>query len=67
MGLTFTIETEREEDGRWIADDGDSMVYGNGDEATVKVQALALRVLAERLYGEVGSEEFVAVSLRHEQ
>lgn len=33
------------------------------DEATRKVQALALRVLAERLeYGEVGAEEFVAVS-----
>ena len=57
MGLTFTIETEREEDGRWIAEVMEipgAMVYGATiDEATAKVQALALRVLAERLeYGE---------------
>ena len=69
MGLTFTIETEREEDGRWIAEVMEipgAMVYGTtADEATAKVQALALRVLAERLeYGEVGSEEFVAVSFQ---
>ena len=56
MGLTFTIETEREEDGRWIAEVMEipgAMVYGATiDEATAKVQALALRVLAERLeYG----------------
>ena len=57
MGMTFTIETEREEDGRWIAEVMEipgAMVYGaTMDEAVVKVQALALRVLAERLeYGE---------------
>ena len=53
MGLTFTIETELEEDGRWIAEVMEipgAMVYGATiDEATAKVQALALRVLAERL------------------
>ena len=69
MGLTFTIETELEEDGRWIAEVMEipgAMVYGATiDEATAKVQALALRVLAERLeYGEVGAEEFVAVSFQ---
>ena len=57
MGSTFTIETEIEEDGRWIAEVMEipgAMVYGaTMDEAIAKVQALALRVLAERLeYGE---------------
>ena len=61
MGLTFTIETEREEDGRWIAEVMEipgAMVYGaTADDAVVKVQALALRVLAERLeHGETSSD-----------
>ena len=53
MGLTFTIETELETDGRWIAEVMEMpgvMVYGSTvDEAVGKVQALALRVLAERI------------------
>ncbi len=57
MATTFTIETELEEDGRWIAEVMEipgGLVYGaTREEAVVKVQALALRVLAERLeYGE---------------
>ena len=57
MAMTFTIETEQEEDGRWIAEVMEipgAMVYGaTTEEAIAKVQALALRVLAERLkYGE---------------
>lgn len=52
IATTFTIETEREEDGRWIADVMEipgAMVYGaTAEDAVVKVQALALRVLAER-------------------
>ena len=57
MTTTFTIETELEEDGRWIAEVMEipgAMVYGaTTEEAIVKVKALALRVLAERLeYGE---------------
>jgi len=47
------IEVEREEDGRWIAEVPDLpgvMVYGpSRDEAIAKVQALALRVIADRL------------------
>jgi predicted RNase H-like HicB family nuclease len=47
------IEVEREEDGRWIAEVADSpgvMVYGESRAgALCKVQALALRVLADRL------------------
>jgi predicted RNase H-like HicB family nuclease len=47
------IEIEREEDGRWIAEIPELpgvMVYGHSrDEAISKAQALALRVLADRL------------------
>ena len=55
------IEIEREEDGRWIAEVPDLpgvMVYGQTREETIsKVEALALRVLADRLeHGEEISE-----------
>ena len=61
MATSFNIETEQEEDGRWIADVVEipgAMAYGStSDEAIAKVQALALRVLAERIErGEVGPE-----------
>ncbi len=50
---TFTIETEREDDGRWIAEVLEipgAMVYGpTTHDAIAKAQALALRILAERL------------------
>ena len=53
MATTFTIETEREDDGRWITEVMEipgALVYGaTTEEAIAKVQALALRVLAERL------------------
>lgn len=51
--MNFTIEFEQETDGRWIAEVVEipgAMVYGNTkEEASARVQALALRVLAERL------------------
>jgi predicted RNase H-like HicB family nuclease len=51
--MNFRIEIEREADGRWIAEVPDLpgvMTYGKTrDEAIAYVQALALRVLAERL------------------
>ena len=58
MTANFTIETEQEEDGRWIADVVEIpgvMAYGSTPhEAIASVQALALRVLAERIeQGEV--------------
>jgi predicted RNase H-like HicB family nuclease len=47
------INFEREEDGRWIAEIDalpGALVYGaTQDEAARKVEALALRILAERL------------------
>jgi predicted RNase H-like HicB family nuclease len=51
--MKLQIEFDREEDGRWIAEVPDLpgvMVYGRDrTEAVAKVQALALRVIAERL------------------
>lgn len=51
--VTFTIEIEREDDGRWIAEVpalSGVLAYGRDrDEAVARVQALALRVIAERL------------------
>ncbi len=47
------IETEREEDGRWLAEVTalpGVLAYGTTDaEARSKVQALALRVIADRI------------------
>jgi predicted RNase H-like HicB family nuclease len=58
--MNLTVELEQEEDGRWIAEIVDLpgvLVYGQTiEDATAKVQALALRVLADRLeQGESGS------------
>lgn len=48
----LSIEIDREEDGRWIADVPDLsgvMTYGQSrDDAVAKVQAPTLRVLADR-------------------
>ena len=60
--MTFRIEMEQEEDGRWIAEVVEIpgvMVYGKTpEEAKAKVQALALRTLADRLEnGETNSEQ----------
>ena len=51
--MTFAIEVEQEKDGRWIAEIPEMpgvMVYGQSrEEAVSRVEALALRVLAERI------------------
>ena len=51
--MTYRVEFQREDDGRWIADIPDLpgfMVYGDTREASLAaVQALALRVLADRI------------------
>ena len=51
--MTFEIELETEADGRWIAEVPalpGVLTYGmTRTDAVAKVQALALRVLAERL------------------
>ncbi len=51
--MTLSIELEQEADGRWIAAVAalpGVLAYGvTGTDAVAKVQALALRVLADRL------------------
>jgi len=51
--MKYSIECEREEDGRWLAEVPELpgvMAYGStAEEAQAKAQDLALRVLAERL------------------
>ncbi len=59
--MTFKIELEQEDDGRWIAEVVELsgvMAYGaTPEEAKSKVQALALRVVADRLeHGEAGPD-----------
>jgi predicted RNase H-like HicB family nuclease len=59
--VTFTVETEQESDGRWIAEVPQipgAMAYGSTrEEAVARVQALGLRVLAERIeQGETSPE-----------
>ena len=53
MQKRMSIEVEQEEDGRWLAEVPDlrgTMAYGKSRaEAISRVQALALRVLADRL------------------
>jgi predicted RNase H-like HicB family nuclease len=63
--MEFVVELAREEDGRWIAEIPDLpgvMAYGSSrDDALRAVEALALRVLADRLeHGEIAT---VPVSL----
>ena len=55
------VETEVEEDGRWIAEVAElpgAMAYGTTrDEAIARVEALVLRTLADRLeHGESAPE-----------
>jgi len=51
--MNYNIEYEREEDGRWLAEVNELpgvLAYGKtSEEAMAKAEALALRVLAERL------------------
>lgn len=51
--MRFTVETEQEADGRWIAEivelPGAMKYGGNREEAVAQAEALALRVLADRI------------------
>jgi predicted RNase H-like HicB family nuclease len=64
--MHLTVEIEQEEDGRWIAEVVDLpgvLVYAQTiEDAIAKVQALALRVLANRLEHGEGGSAFVNVS-----
>ncbi len=59
--MTFRVEIEQEEDSRWLAEVIELpgvLAYGfTQEDAVAKVQALALRVVAERLeHGETGPD-----------
>ena len=59
--VTLRVEFERETDGRWIADIPELpgvMAYGQTrEESGARLQALALRVIADRLdHGETAPE-----------
>lgn len=66
--MTLEIEIDREGDGRWIAEVSalsGVQAYGNTrDEAVARVQALALRVIAERLEHAEAPAELLAVTFR---
>jgi predicted RNase H-like HicB family nuclease len=51
--MHLSIETEREDDGRWLAEVPELpgvLAYGaTAEEASARAEILALRVLAERL------------------
>ena len=64
--MTLTVELAREADGRWLAEVPTLpgvLCYGEDrDEAVAKVQALALRVIAERLEHREAPAEFLNVT-----
>lgn len=64
--MNFIVELDQEEDGRWIAEVVEipgALAYGQTKEdALARVEALALRVLADQLeHGEIGPD-LVSVS-----
>ncbi len=63
--MRYLVEVERETDGRWIAEVGELpgvMAYGGTqEEAVAKAEALALRVIADRIeHGELVGEPSVS-------
>lgn len=66
MSLTFQIETEQEEDGRWIAEAvglPGVLAYGNTqDDAIRQAEAIALRVIADRVENNEVTERAMSVS-----
>ena len=66
--ITFKVETEREDDGRWLAEVLElpgALAYGESQELAVsKVQALALRVMAERLEHGGAGPDLLTISFK---
>jgi len=66
--MHLTVELEREEDGRWIAEVPDlpgALAYGaTREDALARVQALALHVLADRLEHGEAAPELLSVDFR---
>jgi predicted RNase H-like HicB family nuclease len=65
--MNFTIEREREEDGRWLAEVPELpgvLAYGaTPDEAMAKAEVLALRVLAERLEHDESGPQSISIAV----
>lgn len=65
--MHFTIEHEKEEDGRWLAEVPELpgvLAYGTtAREAMAKAEALALRVLAERLDHNESGPESISIAV----
>ena len=65
--MNFTIEHEQESDGRWLAEVPELpgvLAYGTtAQEAMAKAEALALRVLAERLEHNEAGPESISIAI----
>jgi len=65
--MNFTIESELEDDGRWLAEVPQLpgvLAYGSSrEEAMSRAQVLALRVLAERLEHGEASPQSIHMSI----
>lgn len=65
--MQLCIESEREDDGRWLAEVPQLpgvLAYGaNREQALAKAQVLALRVLAERIEHGEGAPEPISISI----
>jgi predicted RNase H-like HicB family nuclease len=66
--ITFRVETEQETDGRWLAEVVELpgvLAYGTRqEEAVSRVQALALRAVAERLEHDEAGPELLNISFK---
>ena len=62
--MIFRVEIEREDDGRWIAEIPDLpgvLAYGaTRGEAEAAVEALALRVIADRIENEKVGQNYIS-------
>jgi predicted RNase H-like HicB family nuclease len=65
--VNYTLDCEQEEDGRWIAEVVELpgvMTYGaSRDEAILKAETLALRVIAERLENQEAKPTAIHIAL----
>ena len=66
--ITLSVELEQEEDGRWIAEIPELPgVLANGEspaDARAKAQALALRVVADRLENGEAGPDLLSISFK---
>ena len=65
--MNLTLEYEQEADGRWLAEVPELpgvLAYGvSPNDAMLKVQALALRVLAERIDAASGAPTSISIAV----